>query len=194
MIRLLAIVLVGAGAGALLGSTRSCETGGCPLTATPLRGAIYGAILAGLVGFAFVGRSGTKAASHAPLSPHLVVVDSSAAFDTEVLQAKGVVLVDFYADWCGPCQRLLPVMSELADEWAGSVKVVKVNVDKVADVAKTRGVSSIPDVRIFLDGKEKEQLIGLQPKDTYLNRVAALRGAEPAAPAAAPTPAAPPAE
>jgi thioredoxin len=184
MIKLLLIVLAGAGAGAWLGSTRSCESGGCPLTATPLRGALYGALMAGFIGFALVGRPGSKASSHAPLSAHLLAITSSAEFETQVLQAKGPVLVDFYADWCGPCQRLLPVISELADEWAGSVTVVKVNVDKVGEVAKANGVSSIPDVRIFLDGKEKDRLVGLESKDVYVARVAAWRGTAPAASAA----------
>jgi thioredoxin 1 len=179
MIKLFVIIGIGAGVGALLGSSRSCESGGCPLTATPLRGALYGALLAGLIGVAFVGRPGAKPSSHAPLSAHLLVITSSAEFDTEVLQAKGPVLVDFYADWCGPCKRLLPVISELADEWAGSVKVVKVNVDTVGDVAKAHGVSSIPDVRIFLDGIEKDRLIGLQSKEVYGERMAPWRGAAP---------------
>jgi thioredoxin 1 len=182
MIKLLMIVLVGAGAGALLGSTRSCEGGGCPLTATPLRGALYGALMAGLIGFAFVNRSGAKGSRHAPLSPQLLVITSSAEFEAQVLQAQGPVLVDFYADWCGPCQRLLPVLSELADEWVGKVKVVKVNVDKIGDLAKAHGVSSIPDVRIFLDGKQKDRLLGLQSKSVYEARVAPWRSAEPTAP------------
>lgn len=184
MIKLLVIVLVGAGAGALLGSTRRCESGGCPLTATPLRGALYGALMAGFIGFALVGRSGAKASSHTALSAHLLAIHSSAEFDTEVLQATGPVLVDFYADWCGPCQRLLPVISELADEWAGSAKVVEVNVDKVGEVAKAYGVSSIPDVRIFLDGKEKARLVGLQSKAVYVARMATWQTTAPAAPAA----------
>ncbi len=192
MLKLLVIVLVGAGAGALLGSTRSCETGGCPLTATPLRGALYGAVLAGLVGLAVVGLPGGRLAagrrdSATALSPHLLAVSSSAEFETEVLKAQGPVLVDFYADWCGPCQRLLPVISELADEWAGSVKVVKVNVDKASEVARAHGVSSIPDVRLFLDGQQRDQLVGMQDKSVYVDRVSKLRVPGPVA-ATAPKP------
>jgi thioredoxin len=136
-------------------------------------------VLAGFVGFAFFGRPWAKTSAHAPVSAHLVVIGSSAEFDTEVLKATGPVLVDFYADWCGPCQRLLPVMSELADEWAGAVKVVKVNVDKAGEVAKTYGVSSIPDVRIFVGGQEKDRLIGLKSKDVYVARMAPWRAAAP---------------
>jgi thioredoxin 1 len=190
MIKLLIIILVGAGAGALLGSTRSCESGGCPLTATPLRGAIYGAVMAGLIGLALVGlprrsQGGPSTESPAALSAHLVAVSSSAEFEAEVLQAKGPVLVDFYADWCGPCKRLAPVLSELADEWVGTAKVVKVNVDKASDVAKTYSVSSIPDVRLFLDGQQKEQWVGLQDKSVYQAGVAKLQATAP--PAAPPT-------
>lgn len=192
MIKLLLIVAVGAGAGALLGSTRSCETGGCPLTATPLRGAIYGAVMAGLVGLAVLGLPrgrGGSAATAAPLSPHLIAVSTSADFEAEVLKAEGVVVVDFYADWCGPCRRLMPVMSELADEWAGSVKVVKVNVDEAGDVARAYGVSSIPDVRIFRDGEQQEHLVGGRDKAEYVAIVDRLRPAPAAAPAAPAAPA-----
>lgn len=192
MIKLLVIVLVGAGAGALLGSTRSCESGGCPLTATPLRGALYGAVLASLVGLAVLGlprgrQAGGNPEHAAALSPHLLAVSTSTEFETEVLKAQGPVLVDFYADWCGPCQRLLPVISELADEWAGSVKVVKVNVDKASEVARAHGVRSIPDVRLFLDGQQREQLVGMQDKSVYVDRVSKLRSPGPA-PATAPKP------
>lgn len=189
MVKLVLIVLAGAGLGAWLGSTRSCETGGCPLTSTPWRGAVYGAFLAGLLGFAFVGRTGGRSESPKELSANLLAIESAADFEAQVVQAQGPVLVDFYADWCGPCRSLLPVISEIADEWAGVAKVVKVNVDKVGDVAQAHGVSSIPDVRFFLAGKEQDRLIGRQDKQAYTERLTRLKDQAAGTPAPARAPA-----
>jgi thioredoxin 1 len=173
MLKLLVIIALGAAGGGLLGSTRSCETGGCPLTATPLRGAIYGACLAALFGVSVVGMPGCQqeADAEGPHSPHLIIIESGDQFQREVLQADRPCLVDFYADWCGPCRKLGPVMNELADELAGRANVVKINVDAHADLAKKYGVRSIPDVRIFVRGEAVDQLVGRQPKRSYISRL-----------------------
>lgn len=177
MIRLLTITLLGAGIGALLGSTRSCRTGGCPLTSTPLRGAIYGAVLAGFIGLAMTGPAtgGNAKTETAAESPHFIHIHSADDFSREVAGSRGVVLLDFYADWCGPCRQLLPVMSRLADALAGEVKVVKVNVDEFGDIAREYGVSSIPDIRLFVDGKEKEHWVGGRTENFYLEQLAPYR-------------------
>ena len=74
-------------------------------------------------------------------------------FKAEVLDAKGLVLVDFWATWCGPCKMLAPTVSEIADEYEGKVKVCKLDVDQAMDIAMSYGVASIPTLILFKDGE-----------------------------------------
>ena len=84
-------------------------------------------------------------------------------FDSLVLKSDVPVLVDFYADWCGPCQRLTPILEELARE-TPDAKIVKVNVDHSPNLAAEYGVDSIPSLRVFKNGAVTEQLVGLANK------------------------------
>lgn len=94
-------------------------------------------------------------------------VFTKANFDSEVLNASGAVLVDFWASWCGPCQMVSPIVDELAEEYKGKLKVGKVNVDEESEIASNFAIVSIPTVILFKNGKVEERLVGAYPKDAY---------------------------
>ena len=85
-------------------------------------------------------------------------------FASEVLASDKPVLVDLWAEWCGPCRMMAPVVAELATDYAGRVRVGKVNVDEQADIAVRYGVSSIPTLLLFKGGREVGRLVGYRPK------------------------------
>ena len=82
--------------------------------------------------------------------------------------SKGQVLVDFWADWCGPCKILAPIFEELAAESTGNVSIAKVDVDRESTLAARYSVMSIPTVILFVDGLESKRFVGVQSKETYL--------------------------
>lgn len=92
-------------------------------------------------------------------------------FDSEVLKSDIPVLVDFWASWCGPCRMLAPTIAELADEYAGKLKVGKVNVDEEGTLAAQFAIVSIPTVIIFKNGKPVEKLVGAHSIDDYEDAV-----------------------
>lgn len=99
-------------------------------------------------------------------------------FTNEVLNFDGVALVDFYADRCGPCRMLGPIVEELAQVYEGNnaVKIIKVDVDSNPDTASAYSVMSIPTVLIFKGGEMKHQDVGVQMKEVYENKINALAG------------------
>jgi thioredoxin len=178
-------LLIGGSLGAVLGYFGKCATGACPLTANPWRGAFVGAVIGSLFAFSAgsprssvqaTSSSASEAVGSAPSGQDSVVtsglatpvhVGSAEAFDRIIQKANQPVLVDFYADWCGPCRMLAPTIEKLAKEYQGRVIVAKVNVDSLAAVAGRYGIQGIPAVLVFDKGKEVQRLVGLRSASEY---------------------------
>jgi thioredoxin 1 len=98
-------------------------------------------------------------------------VINSIEFKDEVLSSNDIVLVDFFAEWCGPCKMLTPVVEELSIEMAGKAKVFKVDVDKSGDIAQKYGIMGVPTVMIFKNGTEVDKIVGFQPKEVLKSKL-----------------------
>ncbi len=164
-------LLIGGGLGAGMGYFGSCKSGACPLTVNWRRGAIYGAVLGLLFYFSSGGAVNSTAMNQSTANVKHI---TEAEFDTEVTQAALPVVVDFYATWCGPCRQLAPTMDSLADQYAGKIKFVKVNVDESPKLAQKFQVEGIPMLIFFQNGKTAGTSVGLTAKEDLILRLNSL--------------------
>ena len=103
-----------------------------------------------------------------------VIKLTAANFEQEVMKSEKPVLIDFYADWCGPCQMQTPILERVADALVNEAVIAKLNVDESQDIAIEYGVASIPTMIIFKDGKEVDRIVGLTPEDKIIERIKAV--------------------
>jgi thioredoxin 1 len=97
---------------------------------------------------------------------------TDATFDAEVLKSEKPVVVDYWAEWCGPCRMVAPVLEEIATEHAEKINVVKINIDENPQVAKRYGILQIPTLNVFSGGEVVKQVIGAKPKSALLRDLA----------------------
>lgn len=104
------------------------------------------------------------------MTQQLVYLDDS-NFQTTI--AKGVTLVDFYADWCGPCRMIAPIIEELSTEFNGKAKIAKLDIEKAQTTTSSFQVTSIPTIILFKDGKEVKRIVGIRDKETLKGMITA---------------------
>ena len=101
---------------------------------------------------------------------------SDATFETEVLQSTVPVLVDYWAEWCGPCKAVAPILEEISNEYAGKIKIVKLNTDEEGSIAMKYGINSIPTMNVFVGGQVVKSIVGARPKPALVRELSEYLG------------------
>ena len=96
---------------------------------------------------------------------------TDASFEGDVLKSSKTVLVDYWAEWCGPCRQVAPVLEEIAAEYSSKIDIVKLNVDQNPQVVRTYGIMNIPTLTVFKDGQVVKEIIGAKPKSALLREL-----------------------
>ena len=96
---------------------------------------------------------------------------TTSTWDDEVIKAQGLVMIDFWAAWCGPCRIISPTVEELSKEYSGKVKVLKLNTDENSDIASRYQVMGIPTLMFFKDGTKLDQIVGVVPKQFLKDKI-----------------------
>lgn len=101
---------------------------------------------------------------------------TTATFDAEVLKSSTPVLVDFWAEWCGPCRAVAPILEEISNEYSGKIKIVKLNTDEEGTIAMKYGINSIPTMNVFVGGQVVKSIVGARPKPALVRELAEYLG------------------
>ena len=126
--------------------------------------------------------SGTKSAGTAPVAPasgsesHFAKVITEASFETDVLKSDQVVMVDFWAPWCGPCKMIAPSVEEIAQEFEGKAVIAKLDVDNAQAIASKYEVNGIPALLFFKNGEVVDRIVGAQPKEQIVAKLKSVMG------------------
>ena len=168
MIKFATIIIIGGILGALMGYYGKCTSGSCPLTANPYRGAIYGILMATLLVFVLPKTNSGKLPSSKRKEDLMVLqLEKQVDFKNQVLESSDVCLVDFFSHNCPPCRMLDPTIKQLGQEYNGRAKIIQVDLDQIPELAGRFGITGIPAVLFFKDGREVQRLVGLRSKAEY---------------------------
>lgn len=101
----------------------------------------------------------------------MIIEINNKNFDSVINNSDKLTIVDFWAEWCGPCRMISPILDDLSNEYSDKIRVIKCNVDESPEVAKRFGIRNIPYISFFKDGKQIDSMVGAMPKANYKNKI-----------------------